>query len=129
MRAVRVLLVDDSDEFRHLLERLLLRLGFQIAGSVASGETALALMTSAQPDVVILDIAMPGLNGLEVARRIRETDTDVQLIILSMHGTPEYQQAATAIGVDAYVVKDDLVPDLQNALRQLSGAAGKRVLS
>jgi CheY-like chemotaxis protein len=129
MRTVRVLLVDDSDEFRHLLERLLLRFGFQIVGSVTGGEEALARLRSAQPDIVILDIAMPGLNGLEVARRIRQDDADIGLIILSMHATPEYRQAAAAIGVDAYVVKDDLVPDLQNALRRLSGAAGKAVSS
>lgn len=119
MRAVKVLLVDDSDEFRRLLEGVLIWQGFQLVGSVASGAAAIAALPSTSPDVVILDLAMPGLNGLETARRIRLDYADIRLVILTMHSTPEYRQAAAAIGVDAYVVKDELLPNLQNVLRGL----------
>jgi CheY-like chemotaxis protein len=71
MRVIKVLLVDDSPDFRKLLGRLLRGLGFEIAASVGSGEEALQLLASEHPDVVILDIAMPGLSGLETAQRIR----------------------------------------------------------
>lgn len=119
MRAVRVLLVDDSAEFRKLLERLLRDLGFEISGSVASGEAALGAMAAANPDVVILDLAMPGLNGLETVKRIRDQYSDIKTVILTLHATPEYREAAAAAGVDAYVCKTDLVPDLHRALGRL----------
>ena len=121
MRVVRLLLVDDCPEFRKLLERLLRRPGFEVTGSVASGEEALATLPDACPDVVILDIAMPGLNGLETAKRIRHELAHVKLLILSLHSTPEYRQAADAIGVDAYICKSDLVPQLSLTLARLCG--------
>ena len=120
MRVLKVLLVDDSPDFRKLLGRLLRGLGFEIAASVGSGEEALQLLASEHPDVVILDIAMPGLNGLETAQRMRALSADVKLLILSLHATPEYQEAAAAIGVDAYVCKADLVPELPGVLAALS---------
>lgn len=120
MSAVRVLLVDDCPEFRKLLARLLRGLGCEIAGSVASGEEALLALAADRPDIVILDIAMPGLNGLETAKRIRDAYADIKLLVLSLHSTPEYQQAAALIGVDAYVCKADLVPELPRVLARLS---------
>jgi CheY-like chemotaxis protein len=120
MRVIKVLLVDDSPDFRKLLGRLLRGLGFEIAASVGSGEEALQLLASEHPDVVILDIAMPGLSGLETAQRIRALSADVKLLILSLHATPEYQEAAAAIGVDAYVCKSNLVPELPRVLAELS---------
>lgn len=119
MRVVRVLLVDDCPEFRKLLARMLRGLGFEIAASVGSGEEALQVLGSERPDVVILDIAMPGLNGLETAKRIREVDADIKLLVVSLHSTPEYRAAAAAIGVDAYVCKANLVPELPRVLAEL----------
>ncbi|MCB1967745.1 MAG: response regulator transcription factor [Candidatus Accumulibacter sp.] len=102
-----------------MLARLLRGLGFEIAGTVGSGEEALLALASARPDVVILDIAMPGLNGLETAQRIRETQAGVKLLMLSLHSTPEYREAAAAIGVDGYVCKANLVPELPRVLAGL----------
>ena len=66
------------------------------------------------------------MSGLETARRIRRHDEGIRVVILSMHSTQEYREAAAAIGVDAYVVKDELVPDLQIALRRLTMAPGRQ---
>lgn len=120
MSVRRVLLVDDCPEFRRLLARLLRGRGMEIAGSVASGEEALVALASERPDVVILDVAMAGLNGLETAKRIRADYADVKLLILSLHATPEYREAAAEIGVDAYVCKANLVPELPRALAALN---------
>lgn len=119
MNVVRVLLVDDCPDFRKLLARLLRGLGFELVGSVASGEEALQVLAGVQPDVVILDIAMAGLNGLDTAQRIREVRAEIKLLILSLHSTPEYREAAAAIGVDAYVCKANLVTELPRALAAL----------
>lgn len=116
MRAVKVLVVDDCAEFRKLLERLLRELGFEICGSVGSGLAALDDLDAAAPDVVILDLAMPGLNGLEAAKLIRERRRGVKTVILTMHSAPEYREAAAQAGVDAYVCKTDLMPELHLAL-------------
>ncbi|EXI78703.1 MAG: Protease production enhancer protein [Candidatus Accumulibacter appositus] len=120
MSGLRVLLVDDSPDFRKLLARMLRALGFEIAASVGSGEEALRILDGEPADVVILDIAMPGLSGLETAQRIRQMSADTKLLILSLHSTPEYQEAAAAIGVDAYVCKANLVPELPRVLAELA---------
>lgn len=119
MRILRLLLVDDCPEFRTLLARLLRRPGYEVVGSVASGEEALAVLADSRPDVVILDLAMPGIGGLETATRIRRQRADVKILILSLHSTPEYREAAAAVGVHAYVCKANLVPELPLALAEL----------
>jgi len=119
MRTLRLLLVDDCLEFRRLLARLLLRPGYQVVGSVASGEEALAALAGSAPDVVILDLAMAGLGGLETAKRIRREHAGIKIVILSLHSTPEYRAAAAAVGVHAYVCKANLVPELPVALAEL----------
>lgn len=119
MGVVRVLLVDDCPEFRKLLARMLRGLGFEIAASVGSGEEALQALHGERPDIVILDLAMPGLNGLETAQRIRAMHADIKLLVLSLHSTSEYRHAAAAIGVDAYVCKAKLVPELPRVLAAL----------
>ncbi|MCF8150046.1 MAG: response regulator transcription factor [Burkholderiaceae bacterium] len=119
MSTFKIMLIDDSAEFRALVERLLRALRFDIVASVGSGLEALEILPTVRPEVAIVDLAMPGLSGFDTVKRIRFQQADIKIVILTLHSTPEYREAAAAIGVDAFVCKADLVPELHIALRKL----------
>jgi DNA-binding response OmpR family regulator len=116
--AVRVLIVDDEDELvSALVERLNLR-GFQATG-VTTGAKALAYLAETSVDVVVLDVKMPGLGGLEVMRRIQEQRADFQVILLTGHGSAQDAKRGMELGAYDYLMKpvkiDELVPLLLKA--------------
>ena len=111
--AVRVLIVDDEGELvSALVERLNLR-GFQAAG-VTTGVEALASLADTSVDVVVLDVKMPGLGGLEVIRRIKEQRANLQVILLTGHGSAQDADRGMVLGAYDYLLKpvklDELVP-------------------
>ena len=111
--AVRVLIVDDEGELvSALVERLNLR-GFQAAG-VTTGVEALAYLADTSVDVVVLDVKMPGLGGLEVIRRIKEQRANLQVILLTGHGSSQDADRGMELGAYDYLMKpvkiDELVP-------------------
>ncbi len=111
--AVRVLIVDDEGELvSALVERLNLR-GFQAAG-VTTGVEALAYLADTSVDVVVLDVKMPGLGGLEVIRRIKEQRANLQVILLTGHGSAQDADRGMELGAYDYLMKpvkiDELVP-------------------
>ena len=105
MRQTRVLLADD-----HTLIRAGLRLvveqrpEFAVVGEAADGRQAVALAQSLKPDVVVMDIGMPGLNGIEACRQIRESLPDTQVVMLSMHSDEGYVLRALKAGARAYQI-------------------------
>ncbi|MGE0454468.1 MAG: response regulator [Vicinamibacteria bacterium] len=136
MSAARILLVDDHAlvraGFRSLLESVE---GVQVLGEAGDGHEALRLIAELQPDVVFLDIALPGLNGLDVAARAAKEHAAVRVVILSMHANEEYVLRALQAGAAGYMLKDASVPELALALRAvlrgeiyLSPAISKRVV-
>jgi len=113
---IHLLLADD-----HLLVRqgvcvLLEQAGMVVLGEAADGLEALRLAHTHQPDVAILDIAMPHLNGLETARRLRETQPQIKSLMLTMHMDEPYVFAALQAGVVGYVVKTQAAADLVQAI-------------
>jgi DNA-binding NarL/FixJ family response regulator len=121
MRQIRVLLADD-----HTLIRAGLRLvveqqpEFAVVGEAADGREAVALAQSLQPDVVVMDIGMPGLNGIEACRQIRESLPAAQVVMLSMHSDEGYVLRALKAGARAYLLKDSAEADLARAIRAAS---------
>lgn len=109
---LKILLVDDNLTFmsavRHFLDRLS---GVTIVGQAHDGKTALALVRDNMPDVVLLDIAMPGMNGLELARALRQAPAAPRIIFLSMHDNHEYRAAAQELEA-GFVSKADFVNEL-----------------
>lgn len=107
-----ILLVDDNQTFitavRHFLDRLA---GVNIVGQARDGKSALALLRRHRPALVLLDIAMPGMNGLELARAILQEAAPPQLVFLSMHDNREYRAAASDLGAE-FVSKADFVTEL-----------------
>jgi DNA-binding NarL/FixJ family response regulator len=118
MSMILILLVDDNPQFleaaRHFLQkdpRLV------ITGSVESGENALKQVSQTRPDLVLLDLALPGLDGLEVTRRLKAQPNAPRVIILTLHDNAEYRRAAREAGADGFVGKsefgDQLLPNIQ----------------
>ena len=127
-KTIRVLLADDHTIMRAGLRELLDRIeGVNVIGEASDGQEALDLVGLQLPDVVILDISMPRLNGLEAAERIRKSFKNVRVIILSMFGTEEYVTAALRAGASGYLLKDAAVSELEVAIR--AAAAGEMYLS
>jgi DNA-binding NarL/FixJ family response regulator len=117
---IRVVLVDDHALVRAGMRSLLGSMErVEVVGEAASGEDALALARSAQPDVVLMDIAMKGMTGLDAASRMREASPAVRVIILSMHSGEEYVLQALRAGAVGYLLKDAATGELELALRSV----------
>ena len=120
MPALRVLLADDHALVRAGMRSLLRDIeGVEVVGEAADGAQALALAERERPDVVLLDIAMKGMNGLEAAARLRELHPGIKVIILSMHASEEYVLQALRAGAAAYLIKDSATAELELALRSV----------
>jgi DNA-binding response OmpR family regulator len=121
MEQFKVLLVDDEEEFvRSLAERLSLR--ELSSDTVYDGEQALSFVDRQEPDVMVLDLKMPGIDGMEVLRQIRKTYPDIQVIILTGHGTKQHEDEARRLGAFDYMEKpvniDVLVRSMKAAFKQ-----------
>jgi DNA-binding NarL/FixJ family response regulator len=122
----RVLLVDDLTQV-HVKVAELLQDDFEIVGFAYDGEKAIEAATTLDPDVLILDISMPLLNGIQVASRLRETNCKAKIIFFTVHDDQDYVEAVFSIGALGYVLKSrlslDLIPAIQEALQ------GRRFIS
>lgn len=120
MAAISVLLVDDNGA---MLTDLGDELGadFEIAGTAENGEEAVRAVVRLDPDVLVLDITMPLMNGLQVAEYVRDKHPRTKILFLTIHEEPEYISAAFAAGACGYVTKRRLASDLAFAIREVFG--------
>ncbi len=126
--AIRVILADDHQLVRAGLRALLQSFAdVEVLAECSDGHEALAQVTQLKPDILMLDISMPGMNGLEVARRIPDISPSTRILVLSMHVGPEYVAQAMRAGIAGYLVKDAAVDELRSALDTL--AMGRTYLS
>lgn len=127
MTAIRVLLVDDHGLMRSTLRSVLEKApGIEIIAEAGNGRDAVRLIMEQQPDVVLLDIAMPVMNGLDVARMVKGYN-NVRIVMLSMHADEEYVEQALQAGAVGYVLKDAIKIDALLAIR--AAARGERYFS
>lgn len=125
---ITVVLADDHPIVRQGLRTLLEQEGgCQVVGEATDGLTAIDLIGRLQPELAILDVQMPDLDGLEVTRRVSSSSPDTRVIILSMHGDEPYVMDALAHGAMGYVLKGSATTDLVTAVQ--AAMAGKRFLS
>jgi DNA-binding NarL/FixJ family response regulator len=112
-----VLLADDHDAVLTVAARLLGQ-EFEVVRAVRDGQAVLEAAAKLRPDVVVLDIAMPVLSGLEAARRLQADGGAAKVVFLTVYEDPDYLRAARAAGALGYVVKDRLASDLPVAVRE-----------
>ena len=123
-----ILLADDHRIVRQGLRALLeAEVDLHLAGETGDGLEAVQLAEQLQPDVIVLDLMMPGLNGLEATRRIKSCCPKTHIVILSMHTDEGYVLEALRNGASGYVLKDSSADDLVRAVREV--VAGRRYLS
>ena len=117
-KPIRVLVADDHmivrTGIRHVLES---EPGFEVVGEAANGADALALAAELLPDVVVLDISMPDVSGLELAARLRDTG-GTRVLILSMHNNAEYVLESVRAGAHGYLLKDTAATELRTAMKK-----------
>ena len=120
MDLMRVLIIDDEDQFVDaVVERLRLR-GFE-ANGVTSGQDAMELLHQRSYDVVLLDVKMPGLGGLEVIRKVKEKWPDLQVVMLTGHGSTQDAEEGMQLGAFKYVMKPVKIDDLISIIHEASG--------
>jgi len=125
---IRVLLADDHTLVRAGIRSLLEGLeNVEVVGEAGDGQEAVRLAESLRPDVVLLDVGMPGLNGLDVAARLAAQDASIRVLILSMHTSEEYVLRALRAGCAGYLLKGSAVAELAIAVRAV--ARGETYLS
>lgn len=118
MAEVRVLIVDDHTIVREGLRAILAyHQEVEVVGEASNGVEAIARVAELHPDVVVIDIAMPGMNGIEATRLIRERHPSTAVVVLSQHSDREYVTSALRAGASGYVLKDAAGADLITALR------------
>jgi len=116
---IRVFLADDHELVRQGLKALLEREGFQVVGEASNGQEALRLVPDARPDVAVLDISMPILNGLDAARELQKSSRRTRSILLTRHDENQYVTEALRAGVRGYVLKNQAATDLVHAIQRV----------
>jgi len=118
---VKLLIVDDHPVFRRGLKEIIEEnLKFQVVGETSDGETALRLAMELEPDIAVLDIDMPRLNGLETVRAFQKAKLSVNVIFLTMYNEEDMFNAAMDLGVKAYIVKDNATDEIIAALEKVA---------
>ncbi len=118
--AIRIVLADDHVLVRESLKSLLEREGFQVVGEASDGQEALRHIESLHPDIAVMDITMPILNGLEAARELSRHSPKTNTILLTQHDEDQYVSEALEAGVKGYVLKSQVANDLLQAIQQVS---------
>ena len=117
---VKIMAVDDNHRFRETLKHHLQQEPeVTVVGEACNGEEAVQLATELKPDLVLMDISMPRVNGLAAAKEIKNARPETKVIILSIHKEQAYFTAAKEAGSDGYVVKGDLATALLPTIRQV----------
>jgi len=118
----RVLVVDDHTVIRRGIQNILRAWPeWEISGEACSGEEAIELTKALQPDIVLMDISMPGMGGLEATKLIRKICPQAKILLLTLHDSPEWAETSLRAGARGYVLKSDSEGELLKALTVVAG--------
>jgi DNA-binding NarL/FixJ family response regulator len=118
MNKKRVLLADDHPHFSELVETLL-GPAFEVVGKVSDGQALFDAAISLKPDLILTDISMPVLNGIEAVDELHRSGCNSKIIFVTVHSDPDFVRSCLAVGAAGYVVKPRIAVDLQLAIRQV----------
>ena len=125
MRKIKVLLVDDSEQFLQSATAFLFQCpSVEVIGTATSGKDAIKKVQELRPDLVLMDIAMPQMNGIEATRCIKGQAEAPKIIILTLHDNAEYRSAAKDAGADGFVRKSNLLTHLLPMIDALFAESG-----
>ena len=124
---VRAVVVDDHPVVREGLRALLSEAGVEVVGEAADGRAALAVVREVRPELAVVDVALPGLSGIELCRRIRRRLPQVQVVLISMFDEPAWRAEAARAGAAAYLLKGMAPAELVEAIDRV--VKGERLLS
>jgi DNA-binding NarL/FixJ family response regulator len=117
-----VVLADDHLMFREGMKKIIKEIGYlKIIGEASDGHELLSLMKKLSPDMVILDISMPNIRGIEATREIKTIHHEIKVVILTMHNNMDYLRHAIAAGAEGYVLKQDAGTELLSAIETVRG--------
>lgn len=117
---MRVLLVDDNPQFASAATRFLSLIGqLDVVGHARSGREALEQVDRLRPDVVLMDVMMPDMDGLEATRHLKESHAAARIVILTLHDNAEYRARARAVGADGFVSKEEFGTALLDVIDRL----------
>ena len=117
---VKVMVVDDTDHVRTMLAEMLTLDGFDVVAQSANGDEALASIAAADPDVVVMDLKMPGIDGLETTRRLKETRPTQAVILYTAYLDPTIEREAKQVGVTLCLGKIDGLQELERQISRLT---------
>ncbi len=126
MARIRVLLADDHEAMLDRVARLLAT-ECRVVGTATDGQQALEAAQDLEPDVLVLDISMPVMNGIETAHRLREAGAEARIVFLTVHDDPDFAREALEAGALGYVIKPRIASDLLAAIKEAH--AGRSFLS
>ena len=122
MQKTKTLIVDDDASFRrYVKETLASEPDIEIVGEAADGQEAIRKARELKPDLVLMDVRMPGTNGIDATRQLRDEMPELKVIIVSIFDLQEYREAAMASGASGYVIKKSLIEELVPAIRGVWG--------
>jgi DNA-binding NarL/FixJ family response regulator len=114
------LLTDDHSLLREAIKRSIEEVqGLKVVGEAGDGADLIRLLNRTTPDLIILDISMPNLPGLDAARIIKAQDPDIKILILTMHKSGEFLRRALAVGIEGYLLKENALADLVTAIETI----------
>lgn len=114
----RILLADDHPHFSDLLESLL-GAAFEVVGKVGDGRALFDAAIALKPDLILTDISMPGLNGIDAVDELRRSGCSAKIIFVTIHSDPDFVRLCLSVGAAGYVTKPRIAQDLQCAIRDV----------
>jgi DNA-binding NarL/FixJ family response regulator len=126
-KAVRVLVVDDHDAFRGGLSKLLAEQKFEVVGQASDGEQALGVAARLVPDVIVMDLSLPGISGVETTRRLANAVPQSRVLVLTISVSDAHVKDAIVAGASGYLLKDASIAEIASGIR--AAAAGESVIS
>lgn len=127
MAGIRVLLVDDSPEFLKMLSKFFASAPeVDLVGIARTGQDAIKFSAELSPDLVLMDLIMPHMNGLDATRQIKSMPNAPIVVMLTGHDTPEYRSEAVNAGADGFVYKPELFHELLPLIRRLTNFAAEK---